>query len=135
MNRTLAAALATAVVMLLLDIVWLGLVAQSMYRQGIGHLMAEQPRLAAAAVFYVVYVTGLMVFAVLPQADQPGWAGAALKGAMFGFFAYATYDLTNLATLKQWPVGLALIDIAWGTAISGASAGAGKAALAWAARA
>lgn len=135
MNRILAAYLATAAVMLLLDVLWLGVIAKSLYQQGIGHLMAEQPRLAVAAIFYLLYVAGLLVFAVLPHADDAGWAGAAARGALFGFFAYATYDLSNLATLRQWPVGLAIIDIAWGSALSGASAGAGKLALSWAARA
>jgi uncharacterized membrane protein len=115
----------TAAVMLALDALWLGLVATPLYQQGIGHLMAESPRLGVAALFYVVYAAGLVVFAVLPAKDR---RDAALKGALFGFFAYATYDLTNLATLKQWPVWIALLDIAWGALVSAASATAGKAA-------
>ncbi len=129
MTRYLAAYLATAAVMLALDLLWLGVVAKAMYQQGIGHMMAEQPRLAVAALFYAVFAAGLVVFAVVPPPGQPGYGRVALLGALFGFFAYATYDLTNLATLKDWPVRLALVDMAWGTAVSAVSAVAGRAAM------
>jgi uncharacterized membrane protein len=122
MTRTLAAYAATTLVMLALDLAWLGLAAVPLYQAGIGHLMAPQPNLVAAALFYAVYPLGLMVFAVQPGA---GWRGAARRAALFGFFAYATYDLTNLATLKGWPTGLALIDIAWGCGVSTVAAAAG----------
>jgi uncharacterized membrane protein len=105
-----------------------------MYQQAIGHLMAEQPRLLAALAFYVLYAAGLMIFAVMPHADDPGWGKVVSTGALFGFFAYATYDLSNLATLRNWPVGLTLVDMAWGTLLSAAAAAAGKAAFSWAAK-
>lgn len=124
--KHLVAYAGTAAVMLALDALWLGLVATPLYQQGIGHLMAESPRLGVAALFYAVYAVGLVVFAVLPAKDR---RDAALKGALFGFFAYATYDLTNLATLKQWPVWIALLDISWGALVSAVSATAGKAAM------
>jgi uncharacterized membrane protein len=129
MTRFLIAYGATAFVMVALDMLWLGVVAKPLYTQGIGHLMAAQPNVAVAVGFYLLYAAGLVVFGVWPTADVPGWTGALLKGALFGFFAYATYDLTNLATLKDWPVGLSLIDITWGTCVSGVSAAAGKWAL------
>jgi uncharacterized membrane protein len=135
MNKYLAGYIAAAVVMVALDLLWLGLVAKTMYQQAIGHLMAEQPRLLAAVVFYSLYAVGLLVFAVLPQAADPAWSRTILMGALFGFFAYATYDLSNLATLRNWPIRLTMIDMAWGTALSAISAGAGKAALNWAAKA
>jgi uncharacterized membrane protein len=116
----------TAALMVLLDALWLGFVAAPLYQQGIGHLMADSPRLGVAALFYAIYAAGLVVFAVVPARDR---RNAALKGALFGFFAYATYDLTNLATLKQWPVWIAVLDIGWGTLVSAASAVAGKAAV------
>jgi len=116
----------TAAVMLLLDALWLGLVAASLYQQGIGHLMADSPRVGVAALFYAVYAAGLVVFAVVPARDR---RNAALKGALFGFFAYATYDLTNLATLKEWPAWIAALDIGWGALVSAASAAAGRAAV------
>ena len=128
MSRFIAAYAATAVVMVLLDLLWLGLIAKPLYQQGIGHLMAEKPNIPVALAFYLLYALGLVIFAV--SADPaPGWSKALLVGAMFGFFAYATYDLTNLATLKEWPWLLSLADIVWGTLVSGVSACAGKLAL------
>jgi uncharacterized membrane protein len=125
MTRYLAAYAGTALVMLVLDAVWLGLVAAPLYQQGIGHLMAESPRLGVAALFYLLYPLGIVLFAVAAR-PAGAWQPTLLAGALFGFFAYATYDLTNLATLKGWPVWLSLIDIAWGSLVSAVSAGAGR---------
>jgi uncharacterized membrane protein len=126
MTRYIAAYTATAIVMIAIDLLWLGVVAKPLYQQGIGHLMAARPNIAAAVLFYAVFALGLMVFAVLPNGAPSPWSKAAVTGALFGFFAYATYDLTNLATLMNWPVRLALIDMAWGTGVSAVSAVAGK---------
>jgi uncharacterized membrane protein len=134
MNKFLAGYLAAALVMLALDMLWLSVIAKTMYQQAIGHLLAEQPRLLPALAFYCLYPAGLLIFAVLPQAVDPGWGKTLFMGALFGFFAYATYDLSNLATLKEWPVRLTLVDMIWGTVLSAVSAAAGKAALDWAAR-
>lgn len=111
-----------------LDLVWLGLIARPLYRQGIGHLISDSPVWAAAVVFYLVYALGLLLFAVLPNAEA-GWGRTASMAALFGFVAYATYDLSNLATLKGWPLGLSLLDMAWGSALSAVSALAGRAVL------
>ena len=135
MNKYLAAYLAAALVMLLLDLLWLGVVAKPLYQQGIGHLMADQPRLLPAIVFYVLYAAGLVVFAVAPRAEASAWGRSAVMGALFGFFAYATYDLSNFATLRDWPLRLTLVDMVWGTVLSSLSAGAGKAAMTWASKA
>ncbi len=135
MNKHLAGYLAAAFVLVALDMLWLGLIATTMYRQGIGHLMAEEPRLPAALAFYVLYAAGLTIFAVMPQVEDPTWGKTVSMGALFGFFAYATYDLSNLATLRNWPVGLSLIDMGWGTLLSAAAAAAGRAAFTWAAKA
>ncbi|MDP2867444.1 DUF2177 family protein [Methyloversatilis sp.] len=116
----------TLVVMVLLDMIWLGLVAKSTYQQGIGHLMAERPIIPVAVLFYLIYAVGLTIFTLRPFAGQPGLGQTVIAAALFGFFAYATYDLTNLATLKDWPVRIVLIDIAWGTFVSAVSATAGK---------
>jgi uncharacterized membrane protein len=105
-----------------------------MYQQAIGHLMADQPKVAAAVLFYVLYTAGLLLFAVVPNVEAAGIGRAMLMGALFGFFAYATYDLSNLATLRNWPLGLTAIDMAWGATLSGLSAAAAKAAWNWAAR-
>jgi uncharacterized membrane protein len=129
MNKYLAGYLAAALVMVALDILWLGVIARTLYQQAIGHLMAEQPRLLVALVFYALYPAALLVFAIAPHAKDPTRGKAVVMGALFGFFAYATYDLSNLATLRDWPLHMALVDMAWGTVVSALSAGAGKAAL------
>jgi uncharacterized membrane protein len=126
MNRYFLAWLVTATVMVALDLLWLGIVAKPYYQQGIGHLLAEQPRVAVIVLFYALYAVGLVVFAVTPIRGSISLSDTALNAALFGLFAYATYDLTNLATLKGWPVGLALVDIAWGILVSAVSAMAGK---------
>jgi uncharacterized membrane protein len=125
--KYLATYAATTIVMLLLDLLWLGVIAAPLYQQGLSHLMAEQPNLIAAAIFYALFPVGLMLFAVLPQAMQPHWPKALAMAAAFGFFCYATYDLTNLATLRQWPLSLSLLDMAWGSTVSMAAAAAGRA--------
>lgn len=132
MNPYLAAYLSAVSAMVVLDMLWLGVVAKPVYQQAIGHLMAPQPKVFAVMVFYALYALGLMVFAVGPYAASPAWGRTIFMGALFGFFAYATYDLTNLATLKGWPGRLTLIDMAWGTLLSSVAAGAGKAAMKWA---
>lgn len=126
MFRPFAAYLASLFVLILLDLVWLGFIAKPLYQQGIGHLMADRPRVAVAALFYAIYALGLMVFVVVPHGAAGGWSRALAAAALFGFFAYATYDLTNLATLKEWPLGISLLDICWGTLVSTASGAAGK---------
>lgn len=129
MTKYFAAYAATAVVMVALDLVWLGLIAKPLYQHGIGHLMAERPDIPVALVFYAVYALGLMVFAVTPEQSSAGWSSALVVGALFGLFAYATYDLTNLATLKNWPWRISLLDLVWGTLVSGVSSAAGRLAL------
>ena len=124
--KHVAAYAATLVVLLILDLLWIGVVARPLYREGIGHLMAENADLRAAAVFYLVYVAGLLFYGVIPHAATPGLLATAKSAAIFGFFAYAVYDLTNLAVLRDWPLGLSLIDITWGTCVSTLSAIAGK---------
>ena len=118
----LVAYLTTAVVFLAVDAVWLGVVARNFYAERLGGLMKAEPDLAIAAGFYAVYVVGIVIFAVAPALAQDAWRTALIKGALFGFFAYATYDLTNLATLEGWPVSVSVVDVVWGTALTGASA-------------
>jgi len=125
-TRLLAAWGAAFVTMLVIDGVWLGVVAKNLYRDAIGHLMADQVNFGAAAVFYLLYPIGVVALAVVPNAESPGWTSTLVAAAIFGFIAYATYDLTNLATLKGWPVSIALIDMAWGTAVTVAMAAAAR---------
>lgn len=126
MLKLLVSYLTTTVVMVVIDMVWLGVIAKPMYQAGIGHLMAEKPNIAAAISFYALFPVGLMIFAILPETANAGWQRTALLGALFGFFTYATYDLTNLATLKNYPLQLALIDILWGSLVSAIAASAGR---------
>lgn len=101
-----------------LDALWLGVVARDLYRDKMGTLLADQPRWAAAILFYLVHTAGVVVF---PLALSQSWLGALLYGALFGFVVYAAYDLTNLATLRGWPLSLTVIDLAWGTAVTAVS--------------
>jgi uncharacterized membrane protein len=126
MLKFIPAYFATIIAMFILDIIWLSQLAQPLYKEGIGHLMADEPKLGFAAIFYLVFVFGLMWFAVRPNAAAKGLKSTFIAGATFGFFIYASYDLTNLALLKDWPLKLSLIDMTWGTLLSGTCAAAGK---------
>ena len=97
------------------------------------HVPLRRPNVPVAVLFYALFGVGLVVFAVLPAGPAPGWGKTVAMAALVGLFAYATYDLTNLATLKQWPVGLSLMDMTWGTCVSTAAAAGGKALMDWAA--
>jgi uncharacterized membrane protein len=121
--------LASASAFLVLDSIWLSLMAPRFYRPALGEMLAAKPNLVAAAFFYVLYVTGILVLAVLPAVEKGGLVKAAALGAFVGLFAYGTYDLTNHATLKDWPARLTLVDMAWGTMLTGLAAGAGYLAM------
>jgi len=125
MPRFAVAYAATLVVFCGLDFLWLGFVAKGYYQSQVGTLLLEKPNLPVAALFYGLYIVGILTFAVLPALDAGQWGKALLYGALFGFFAYATYDLTNLATLKGWSTGVAVLDLAWGVAVTAISATAG----------
>ncbi|MBC7468942.1 MAG: DUF2177 family protein [Ramlibacter sp.] len=129
MTRYLLTYAATFVALALLDFLWLGVVAKNLYREGMGQLLAAGPNWGAAAAFYLLYPIGLVVFAVLPSGGD--WLRALTLGALFGLFCYGTYDLTNLAVLKDWPLALSFVDIAWGAAVSAAGALAGAWVLRW----
>jgi uncharacterized membrane protein len=103
------------VLFFVIDIVWLGLIAKNFYKQWIGHLMASQTNWIAAIIFYVLYIVFIVIMVLLPADSKHSLKHAMLYGALFGFITYATYDLTNLATLKDWPLTMTLVDIAWGT--------------------
>jgi uncharacterized membrane protein len=106
------------VVFLAIDALWLGLVAPKFYKAQIGHLMAEKPNLIAALVFYLIFIAGLVYFVLLPAVTSDSWVTAFANGALFGFVTYATYDLTNYATLKNWPVTMVIVDLTWGLFLS-----------------
>jgi len=114
----MSAFLATVVTFLVLDGIWLLVIARSFYRRHLGYLMAEQPNWAAAGIFYLLYAIGVTVFAVLPAVDQGSVVAGLWRGALFGLVAYATYDLTNQATVRNWPMLITVVDLAWGTVLS-----------------
>ncbi|MBK6794795.1 MAG: DUF2177 family protein [Anaerolineales bacterium] len=103
---------------LVIDSLWLGLVAPAFYRSQIGFIMADQPNFLAAGLFYILFILGLVFFVVEPGVREQTLTQAVLRGALFGLVTYATYDLTNLATLAGWPVLLTVVDLAWGTVLS-----------------
>jgi uncharacterized membrane protein len=100
-----------------IDMLWLGLVARSFYRKHLGFIMAPRPNWAAAIVFYLLFIFGVVFFVVAPGLESGSLGTTLLRAALFGLITYATYDLTNLATLKDWPLIVTLVDILWGIAL------------------
>lgn len=125
MGKYFAIYVGTLVVFLALDYIWLAQVARGFYYERLNHLLLDSPKLAAAAGFYAVYVVGILYFAINPAIRDGSFSTALLNGALFGFFAYATYDMTNYATLRDWPVAVVISDVAWGTLLTAVSAIAG----------
>lgn len=119
MSTFLIKYIVTFLVFLGIDAIWLGLIAKNFYSKTIGHLMADKPNLLAALIFYLFYVFGIIVFAINPALKEKNPMVALQLGALLGIIAYATYDLTNLATLKNWPLHVTVIDIIWGTFLTG----------------
>lgn len=117
--------LATAATFLAMDSVWLTLTVNRLYRPHMGALMADKPALAPAAVFYLIYIAAILVLAVAPAAKAGSWGLLVTRAAFFGLAAYATYDLTNQATLKDWSSIITLADMAWGTVATTVAASAG----------
>ncbi len=101
-----------------IDMVWLGLVAKDFYRGQIGSLMKSDINWTAAIIFYLLFIVGLVVFVITPAVEKGSWTYALVFGAFFGLITYATYDLTNLATLKDWPILVTLVDLAWGAVLA-----------------
>lgn len=132
LGQVIVGYLSSACFLLALDALWLTVLMGGTYKELLGPLMLAQPRLGVAALFYVLYSVGLVVFGVLPGIAAQDWRRTAMLSALFGLLAYATYDLSNLATLKGWSATLTVIDIAWGCLLSGGAGSAGYfAARAW----
>ena len=98
-----------------IDLLWLGIIAKNIYQRYIGELLRPDVNWVAAILFYLLFIGGLVIFVLMPAVDSGSWIKALLLGAFFGFITYATYDLTNLATLKGWPIQITIIDLIWGT--------------------
>lgn len=124
--RALVLSFAVAlVVLVILDALWLGLIARDFYKARLGHIMRDQPIWLAAGLFYAVHALGIAVFAVPAASAASGhWTGALGYGALYGFCVFAAYDLTNQATLRGWPVSLTVVDLAWGAATTAAATAA-----------
>jgi uncharacterized membrane protein len=131
MTKYFVAFLVTAIAIVALDRIWRSVTTKPRYQQGLGlgHPMADRPSASIVLLFYIVFALGLMLFAVAPNGSVAGWSNSLLAGALFGFFAYAAYDLAN--PLKNWPIGVSVLDISLGSLFSSFSAGAGKTALDW----
>ena len=110
--------LITLPVFFVIDMIWLGLIAKNFYREHIGFLMAADVNWLAAIIFYLLFIAGLILFVISPAVEKRAWLDALLKGALFGLVTYATYDLTNLATVRGWPVLVTIVDLAWGATLS-----------------
>ncbi|MBL8483958.1 MAG: DUF2177 family protein [Rhodocyclaceae bacterium] len=121
LRRHLYAGALVAAVFLPLDAVWLGVMSPRLYQPALSHLLAEKVDAVAALAFYLLYIAGVVVFAVQPAAPADGWRAAALRAALFGLVCYGTYDLTNQATLRDWPWHVTLIDLCWGAGATAAA--------------
>ncbi|QHN43043.1 DUF2177 family protein [Candidatus Mycosynbacter amalyticus] len=112
--------LAVGGIMGILDYIWLGFIAKKLYYAEMGKLLLDKPNMGAALAFYLIYVVGVLVFVINPALAKESWQYALGIGALFGLVAYATYDLTNLATMKDFPLKIVIIDLAWGMLITAA---------------
>jgi uncharacterized membrane protein len=118
-KQTVTLYLITLAVFFVIDMVWLGVVAKGFYRKHLGFLMSSKVNWAAALLFYLVFIAGLLIFVIRPALAQGEPLKALLMGALFGLISYATYDLSNLATLKDWPMVVTVVDLVWGTTLGG----------------
>jgi len=107
----------TVPIFFIIDIIWLGVIAREFYRRNLGFILSPDVNWKAAVSFYLMYIVGIIFFAVRPAVNSNSWGQAAILGALYGFFTYATYDFTNLATIKNWPIPIVIVDIVWGVCL------------------
>ncbi len=117
-KSTIISYILTFCVFLIIDMFWLGIVAKNLYQKYLAGFLTDKVNWTAALIFYFIYVVGISIFAIYPAVKEGSSINAILMGALFGIFTYATYDLTNLATLKGWPLNIVFIDILWGAFLS-----------------
>ena len=129
--RFVVAYIVTAIVFLGLDALWLSQIALGMYRRELGALLLDKPNLAIAGLFYLLFVIGIVVLAILPALNGGSWVNALIMGAVLGRVAYGTYDITNLSTLKNWSLTVTIADLLWGTALTAVSATVGYLVVSW----
>lgn len=111
--------LVTFIIFMVIDVMWLGLFAKKFYRKHLGFIMSDKFNMPVAVLFYVVFIIGLLFFVVGPAIKTQSFAYALLAGILFGLITYGTYDLTNMATLKDWPKTITIIDLIWGSSLCG----------------
>ncbi len=121
----------TALVFFAVDMVWLGFIAKGFYRKHLGGFLSDQVNWTAAIVFYLLFIVGIFIFVILPAIEKGSLLRAIGLGAFFGIITYATYDLTNLATLKNWPILIVMVDIAWGAVLTSIVSAAGYGIVKW----
>lgn len=124
-SKLIISYLLTTLVFFAIDITWLGFIAKGIYRKHLGGFLSDTVNWPAAIIFYLLFIVGIFIFAILPAVEKSSLKTAIVMGALFGFFTYATYDLTNLATLKNWPLPIVFIDIAWGIVLTSSVSTAG----------
>jgi uncharacterized membrane protein len=110
--------IATLIVFFAIDLLWIGIVARTFYRKQIGFLLAPTPNWIAAIIFYLLFILGLLFFVVIPGLNENSFKTTFIRAALFGLITYSTYDLTNLATVKDWPLLITAVDMIWGTVLS-----------------
>lgn len=110
--------LITLPVFFAIDMIWLGLIARNFYRENLGSLLKDNVNWTAAIVFYLMFIAGMIIFVISPALEKNSWTHALIYGALFGLITYATYDLTNLATLKDWSLTVVIVDMIWGMILS-----------------
>lgn len=106
------------VIFFAIDMLWLGLVAKNFYANQLGEMMKDKINWVAAIIFYLLFIAGLVLFVIHPALEKTSWTHALKYGALFGLITYATYDLTNLATLKNWPILMTIVDLIWGMVLA-----------------
>lgn len=117
-KTTLISYILTLIVFLIVDLTWLGFIARGIYKKYLGSFLSENVNWTAAIIFYLIYIIGIFIFVIYPAVNKDSVWHAVLLGAIFGILAYSTYDLTNLATLKGWPLQIVIIDIIWGAVLT-----------------
>ena len=133
--KYVAAYVATLIVFLAIDAVWLGIMGKALYRPTLGDILMPSFNPAPAVFFYLLYIVGILIFATTPAFQSGRWTSALLYGALLGFFCYGTYDFTNMATLRNWSLQITLADLVWGTVLTGVSATLGVLVAEWVAKA
>lgn len=109
----------TFAIFFVIDMLWIGIVAKDLYKKHLGYLLSQTPNWLAAIAFYLLFIVGIIFFVINPAIEKRSWQYALFVGIFFGFITYATYDLTNLATIKDWPLTITVIDLIWGSILSG----------------